>query len=259
VATPATARSFVRGVELPQPRVSRDGPAEALTLAEMGFETAKNQAAVVGSEIVSFVSGVTPERREAIVNSSLLAQLVAKRAVPDPTNIDAWYQKYFDTLTQVGWVIQDFEFKQYQEESASFDAHSAILKVAAALMAAAPPAALVLVKTTLEALQSMDADNPWITIFSRESQSATVARFQISLAEQEPDGQFIVRTMAFVLKAQSAVTQVLVFKARSSDAQLRYHSGKVTINATVLEAVNPELKARLAAHARHFIRTLPDL
>ena len=133
--TAASARSFVLGAALPQPRVTRDGAAEAMSLAEMGFETAKNQAAVVGSEIQSFVTGVTAERRDALANSSLLAQLMAKNAVPDPTDIDAWYRVYFDTLTQVGWNIQDLEFKQYEEESESFNAHEAILKVAATLLA----------------------------------------------------------------------------------------------------------------------------
>jgi hypothetical protein len=257
--TAKSARAFISRAPLPRARVMRDGPQEALTLAEMGFRTAKDQAAVVGSEIVSFVTGVTAERREAIANSSLLAQLVAKKAVPDPTSIDAWYRVYFDTLLRVGWVVQDFEFKQYTEETLDFDAHKAILKVAAALMATAAPAALALVTTTLEALQSMDADNPWITLFNRESRSARAARFQISIAEQEPDGQFIVRTMAFALSAASTITQVLFFKARKTEAELRYHSGKATINSGVLDAVSAELKAKLAAHARDFIRALPDL
>src|SRR5262249_38331249 len=213
--TAASARSFVLGAALPQPRVTRDGVAEAMTLAEMGFETAKDQAAVVGSEIQSFVTGVTAERRDALANSSLLAQLVAKKAVPDPTDIDAWYRVYFDTLTQVGWDIQELDFKQYEEQSESFNAHQAILKFAATLLAWAAPTALALVESTPKALHSMDAGNPWITIFSRESQSARVARFQVSLAEQDPAGQFLVRTMAFALQASSAITQVLFFKARS--------------------------------------------
>jgi hypothetical protein len=257
--TPTSAREFISRAALPQARVSRDGAAEALTLAEMGFDTAKNQAAVVGSEIVSFVTGVTAERREAIVNSSLLAQLVAKKAVPDATDIDAWYRVYFDTLLQLGWVMQDFEFKKYVEQSQSFDAHKAILEVAALFMGPAAPTALAVLKTTLEALQSMDADNPWITLFDRESRSATVARFQIAIAEQVAGGQFIVRTMAFALSASSTITQVLFFKARQSGTELRYHSGKVTINSGVLDSVGADLKAKLAAHAHNFIRTLPDL
>lgn len=256
--TAASARGFISAAPLPQPRVRRGGELGVMTLAETGFQTAKDQAAVVGSQIVSFVSGVTAERRQAIADSSLLAQLVAKRRVPDPADVDAWYREYFDTLTQVGWVVQETNFAEYREASQNFEAHKAILAVATALMGAAP-AGLALLKTTLEALQSMDADNPWITIFSRESQSARVARFQVSLAEQAPDGQFIVRTMAFALKAQSEITQVLFFKARSSEAQLRHYSGNVTINTGVLDSVAADLKAKLAAHARDFIRALPDL
>lgn len=260
--TPRSAREFISRAALPRlRRATRDGAAEALTLAEMGFETAKDQAAVVGSEIVSFVSGVTAERREAIANSSLLAQLLAKTKVADATDIDAWYQVYFDALMELGWVVQEREFKEYTEQSDSFESHKAILKVAAALMATASPAALALVTTTLEALQSMDEDNDWITIFNRESQHARVARFQVSLAEQEPGGQFVVRTMAFALRAKSKLTQVLFFKFRSSDATLRYHAGKVTINSSVLEdpVVVADLRAALSQHARDFIRTLPPL
>lgn len=259
-ATPKSAHEFISRAALPR-RVMRDGVQEALTLAEMGFETAKDQAAVVGSEIISFVNGVTAERREAIANSSLLAQLLAKTKVPDATDIDAWYQVYFDTLMELGWVVQEREFKEYTEDSDSFESHKAILKVAAALMATASPAALALVTTTLEALQSMDEDNEWITIFNRESQIARVARFQVSLAEQEPAGQFVVRTMAFALRAESKLTQVLFFKFRSSDANLRYHAGRVTINSSVLEdpVVVADLRRALSQHARDFIRTLPPL
>jgi hypothetical protein len=34
---------------------------------------------------------------------------------------------------------------------------------------------------------------------------------------------------------------------------------KSIINSGVLESVSADLKAKLAAHARNFIRTLPDL
>jgi len=256
-STPASARAFVSGVELPRAKARRrDGPAEALTLQEMGFDAAKDQAALVGSEIVSFVSGVTAERREAITNAALLAQLAATKAVPDETNIDAWYRKYFETLKKVGWVLQDYEFKEYEEASQGFEAHQAILEVAALFMGAAAPAAMLVLTTTLKALQSMGKDNPWITLFDRQSRVSTVARFQVSIAEQEPGGQFIVRTMAFVLSAKSTITQVLFFKATENQAKLRYHSGKVTVDAAVLEGVSAAIKAKLVAHARDFIHTL---
>jgi pyruvoyl-dependent arginine decarboxylase (PvlArgDC) len=254
--SPAHARSYVEGLTLPEPSRTR-GPGEHATTA-LAFDTAKKQAAVVGSDIVSFMTGVTPERRQDIVNSSLLAQLAAKKKVSDPTKVYEWYEAYFDVLMNVGWVVQDKGFAEYHEESQKFAAHEAILKVAAMLLGP-ETAALAMVETTLDALHSMDASSPWITIFSRESQTATTARFQISLAEQTENGQFLVSLMAFGLEARSGLTQVLFFKTVTSEATLKHCSGKVTIDVPVLAAVRPAMTAKLADFANEYVKGLPDL
>lgn len=252
----ASARSFVENAELPPVRRTRDAALAATV--DLDLDTAKNQAAVVGSEVVSFVSGVTSERRAAIIDSSLLAQLVAKKRVGDPSRIYDWYDAYFDVLTNIGWVVQDRSFAEYHEQHANFDAHQAILAVATALMGAAP-AGLALVKTTLDALQSMDASSPWITIFNRESQAARTARFQISLAEQDPSGQFFVTLMAFGLEAQSTITQVLFFRSKASEATLRHYAGRVTIDTDVLDGVRDAIKAKLLSLAADYIKMLPEV
>ncbi|HKH83467.1 MAG TPA: hypothetical protein VKA25_07270 [Gemmatimonadales bacterium] len=250
------ARQFVQEAELPPAppalRASRDP-----SLAPV-FDGTKNQAAVVGSDVVSFVTGVTPERREAIVNSSLLAQLVAKHKIPDATRIKEWYDEYFDVLANIGWVIQHRDSAMYRESSKNLETHKAILAVATTVLGAAPTA-LALVKTTLDALRSMDKDSPWITIFNKESQHARTARFQVSLAHEDSAGQFMVTLMAFGLEAKSTITQVLFFRVKKNDAVLRHYSGEVTINTGVLDSVREPLKAKLAAHASQFIAKLPDL
>jgi hypothetical protein len=256
VVTVASAREFVTRAEIVPAVRSRDAaPSAAVALA---FDTAKNQAAVVGSDILSFVQGVTPERREAILNSSMLAQLVAKKKISDTTKLFAWYDSYFDTLANIGWVIQDKSFAEYEEKSQNFEAHEAILAIATLLLGPAPTA-LAIVKTTLEALEKMGQDSPFLTIFDRESRRARTAKFQISLAEQGPDGQFFVTLMAFALEARSTLTQVLFFKSRASEAKLRHSSGKVTINTSVLDGVGPAIKQKLADHALEFVKQLPDL
>lgn len=251
-----SARSFVTKADIP--RVVRTRGAEQPAAVQLALDSAKAQAAVVGSEVVSFVSGVSADRREAIINSSLLAQLVANKKVPDRTKIKDWYTTYFDVLTNVGWVVQDTGFARYEESSDNFDAHKAILTVAATLLGPATTA-LAVVTSTLTALQSMNESSPWITIFNRESQAVTSARFQISLAEQDTSGQFFVNTMAFMLQAQSSVTQVLFFKAGKNAVKLEHHSGRVTINTTVLDGIGDAIKAKLMGQASSFISGLPDL
>jgi hypothetical protein len=252
------ARSFVAVAELPAPPPIDFDIAKAPAAA---LDAAKEQAAVVGGEVIAFVKGVTAEQRADIVNASLLAQLVAKKKVPGPTTLaglTAWYDSYFDVLSNIGFAIQDKGFAEYHETSDSFQAHEAILEVAAVLMAGSP-AALALVNTTLKALQKMDEGSPWITLFNRESQSANTARFQIGLAEANATDGLLLSLMSFGLEARSNVTQVLFFKFRKNDMTLQHHSGKVTINAALLAAVRLEIAARLVAFAHDYVQRLPDL
>jgi hypothetical protein len=132
------------------------------------------------------------------------------------------------------------------------------MKVATSLLAPSA-AALQVVKATLDGLKSMKQNSPWITLFNRESQYARNARFQITLAEEVEGGQFLVALMAFGLLAQSALTQILFFKFRKNDVQLKYSAGKVTINTAVLESVRDDMTTRLKAYAKDYVRGLPNL
>lgn len=247
--TASTARAFIDCAELPS--YSRD-PMAAAAAKTIDYDALKDQAMVVGSEVVSFVKGVSAERREDIVNSALFAQLVANKKVPDRNDVFGWYDAYFEALSQLGWVIQSKTFNSYQEEADGLEAHEAILQVAGVLLGAAPTA-LAIVTTTIEAMKSMDDDNPWITIFDRESRSGRAGRFQIALAEEAPDGQFMVNLMAFGLEAESSITQILFFKIRKNKVDLRHSSGQVTVNESVLQDNRDRLKARLSERVASYI------
>jgi hypothetical protein len=252
------ARAFVRSLALPEPPpVQFD-----LTKAPAApFDVAKEQASVVGSDVIAFAKGVTPEVRHDIVNAVLLAQLVAKKTMAEPTSladVGAWYESYFDTLSRIGFVIQDKGFASYNAKSDSFEAHEAIIDVAAALLAGSP-GAIALVKTTLDALRKMSADSPWITLFHRESQSANTARFQVSLVEADDDAGVLLTLIAFGLEAQTSVTQVLFFKFHKNAVTLRHNSGKVTINAPLLAGIRDQVAGKLLAYTNEFIKRLPDL
>lgn len=250
------ARQFVRSAKLPPAPPRLRGAGEGETPDE-ALQAGKAQAAVVGSDVVSFATNVAPQWRQDLINCSLFAQLWAKAEVADSKRIFDWYDAYFGALQQLGWMVQDQGFAVYVETSENFSAHEAILKVAAGLLMPSA-SSLALVTTTLDALASMERDSPFITLFSRESQQASAARFQISLAEQAPDGGLTVALMAFGLEAKTTLTQVLFFKSLASQATLRHCSGKVSINTPLLEALRPDLSAQLQEQSRSFIRKLPS-
>lgn len=178
----STASQFLNQLKLPT--ITKSGFEAEEEKPQVDFDELKNQATVAKAEVVSFVKGLSVERRQDIVNCALLAQLAADKNVSDKNDIFKWYDSYFDVLTNLGWVIQDKGFCSYEEKADGMKMHEAILKVAAVVLGAAP-AALAIVTSTIEAMKSMDNDNPWITIFDRESQSAETAKFQITLVEED--------------------------------------------------------------------------
>jgi len=254
-ATLASARAFVSNADLPAPRALLGDDASTIDVA---FDTATQQAAVVGSDVVSFVTEITPEQRSDIVNSTLLAQLVAKKKHPLPadiTGVIAWYDTYFDVLSNIGFVIQDQGFAEYTENADTFEAHEAILEVARVALAGAP-GALALVIKTLESLKKMDADSPWITLFNRESRSANTARFQVTIAEQDAKEGLIIRLLAFGLQANAKITQVLFFRLKHNEATLHHHSGKISINPAVLAGVRDDVARKISAFTKDFVAGL---
>jgi hypothetical protein len=78
------AQRYVSRLDLPSLRL--EGLEQATPSSDY-LSAAKDQAVIVGSEITSFVKGVTPEQGQDIINSALLAQLVAKKRVPDAIDI----------------------------------------------------------------------------------------------------------------------------------------------------------------------------
>jgi hypothetical protein len=250
----ARALAFVEGLELPRPPRVRRSSAATTAAAEI-FEAATNKAAVVGADIVSLVAGLRPEQREIVVNCSLLAQLAANKRVPEREEIHAWYEAYFDTLTHVGWIIQERGFSEHHEQGLQFETNQAILSVASVLLGPATTA-LAVVQTTLNAMKTM-ADGPWMTLFKRESQAAKTARFQVTVAEPGTEGGAVISLMAFELDAKSTLVQVLFFKFHSTDVTLSHASGKVTVDMNLLEQLRPAIAQKVAKFTARYIEALP--
>jgi hypothetical protein len=248
----AQARSFVMQAELPAPfseTLGEQSPGDASP-----FDSAKQQAAVVGSDVVSFLKEITPEQRQDIVNASLLAQLAANKKVPDPKELKGivdWYTAYFDTMSRIGFAVQSKGFATYVEKAGTFEAHEAIIEIVKMALAGAP-AAIPLVIKTLESLKSMSQNSPWITLFHRESRSANTARFQVSVADTDAS----LNVLAFGIAAKAALTQVLFFKFNKNEDTLQHNSSILTINPTVLAGIRADIAQKMMKYSKDFVAGL---
>ena len=250
----SATRDFINQIDLP------DRPTGVVTMgaddsAALLFEDAKDQAKVVGSEVMSFMSGVEADLRAALADSALLAQLAASKKVSDGQDVFGWYENYFDVLRNLGWLVHDTGFSEVSESGSGFEVHEKIMGLAAVLLGPAP-AALAIVKATLDGLKAMTPDSKLITIFDRETLHAEAARFQVSVVQPAVGGDVVVSMIAFGISADKQVTQVLFFKIKKSRATLRSNSTELSIARDALLDLAPDIRRRVRAFQKAFVAEL---
>jgi len=252
VITPAISTQFVQSVKLPKAPAR---PRRARTLGDtppVELKATDAQTLVVGSGLIIAAENVPAQTREDLVNCTLFAQLAASGTVGDSAKVPEWYDVYFRTLTALGWAQSDTHFEEYAFDSKNAEAHQAISKVLAVLLGP-QAAALVVVKTAIEALQSMNENSPWIALFDRQSRTGRSARFQVATAQIDGGGLLQTALVGFDLKATSTLTQVLFFKFSSSATSLKYAAGRATIYEAALAGQRDAIAQRLAAYRAAYV------
>jgi hypothetical protein len=247
--TPAVSRAFVENVKLPA------APARRRALADeppLQLKATDAQSLVVGSGLVVAAENVPVQVREDLINCSLFAQLVASGTAGNSGDVARWYEAYFGALTTLGWAQSDTQFEDYEFASKNAEAHKAIIKVLTVLLGP-QAAALVVVKAAIEALESMQENSPWITLFERNSKTGRSARFQVATAQIDGSGLLQTALIGFELKTKSKLTQVLFFKFSSSSTSLRYAAGKATIYEAALAEQRAAIAARLTAYRAAYV------
>ena len=253
--TPAISRAFIEGVRLPAaPRRGRDSPGRRALADTPPLELKSNdaQSLVVGSGLIVAAENVPVETREDLINCTLFAQLAATAAVADATRVRQWYDAYFKALMALGWAQSATEFEDYEFTSKNAEAHKAIIRVLTVLLGP-QAAALMVVKTAIEALQTMNENSPWITLFDRQSKVGRSARFQVATAQLDGNGLLQIALVGFELEATSTLTQVLFFKFSSSSTRLTYAAGKASIYEAALKDQRNAIAQRLADYRAAYV------
>jgi len=243
------AKQFLKTASLP------DKP-ELLSVAPgMGMPTlepAKQQALVVGSNVVSFTTGVDADVKQAITDSSLFAQLAAAKAVGTNTDPLVFFDAYFANLGTLGWQILHKETAELSSDEDAFDVHEAIIGVITSFLSPiAGAAAAVLV--VLEGLHKMDTNTPFITLFNKQSHHGEIGRFQFTYVYPDPEHGLMAEAMAFSLKADTELTQVLFFKLHKGKTSLRRSTGSLSIDANAMKALQPQLAAKMNDYRKLYI------
>jgi hypothetical protein len=220
----------------------------AKAAAPVAFDpsASKDQAVVVGNDIVLFAKGIAAEQRSDIVNALLLAQL-AKKTVQSPSvvgDVERWYEEYLEVLSNIGFAFKEPRWERLTGDPRHLDLHEVVADVARVTL---DPAALTLVAKALTSLRHLPTDSPAVSLFAVKAQQR-VAHFQVVLVEPGATGELRLQTMTFGLQTAEVGAQILFFKSTRSVNALLRGTDSGTVNMDVLSAVRGSLASKLATH-----------
>lgn len=240
----AAARTLIASADLPDIQAFAADAPPGLGMPEL--DAARDQALVVGSDVVSFTIGVEADFRQAIADSSLFAQLVTLRRLPADADPMRFFDAYFETMLGLGWIVQERETAAIEHDGSGFDVHHAIIGTITAFLSPISGAAAAVI-AVLNGLHKMNEDAPSITLFNKRSRSGRIGRFQLTHVRDAPGRGLLAEIMAFALAADEQVTQVLFFKLKKSSTKLRRSNARLSIDAAALKDITPNLAAKVRA------------
>lgn len=99
----------------------------------------------------------------------------------------------------------------------------------------------------------MNEDAPFITLFNKQSRRGEIGRFQFTYVYPDADHGLMAEAMAFSLKADSTLTQVLFFKLQKDKTSLRRSTGSLSIDAEAMKSLQPQLAGRMKDYRSNYI------
>ena len=259
VIDPLEAVAYLENVKLPMPPSPPDGLLGAkgpAIPAPPEYASGVDQAVTVGSQIAEFAADVPKDMRPQISNSFLLAQLAANREIKDTGGgTQQWYDKYVEVLTQIGWLLESKQVSMREVSTDTLEVHKEIIPLLIAVLGTAVPVTAVII-SVLKSLADMDKDQPWITLFDRESQRASANQFQMSYASVDENAGPRISLVCFELDASRSLTQVLFFKFSTTKATLRHFGSKFGINPDLFKKSIKVVEKRIDEYVNDYVEDI---
>jgi hypothetical protein len=211
--------------------------------------TDEDKAYLDNKSIVSFVAGVSPENRQDILDSTLLAQLAAGHLYPDPKDLKQWYEKYTEVLRNIGWSIEANEFSEVASSGSLFDMKNVILSI---ISAAFGGNYIAIVTKVLDAMKELsDSDNK-IVAFEKNTHSLGKGTFQMAIVE-EINNAVALRMAGFIISTSNVVKRILFFSSKDEQSTVSSNLMACSLNKEVYATVRNTVKQKLGDKTQQYI------
>ncbi|MFF7971425.1 hypothetical protein [Streptomyces sp. NPDC007905] len=232
-----------------------DDPADSLDDIVLDQPTTAPAAAVDGNIVATFVDGIRGQNIFDVLDSCLLAQLVANGRCDRESEPVGWTRSYGHVLEKLAWVVPAFDFFGLRSQSGQLSMSAALLKVISGIMTARQ---VDLVSAAIELMQGLPVDDRRLQIFRSNSVEANAGNFQVDSVGESENGMVSLKLCAFNFRTSENVTDVLWWRFNSQTTLLQATRTTFVLNTHIYDRIRDAVAAKLGNRAQKYIAGLPD-
>ncbi|NWC93689.1 MULTISPECIES: hypothetical protein [unclassified Pseudomonas] len=241
--------AWVEALDIPKPSAASARKKSAVRRAASGDDEG---AAVVRGSVTSFVTGLTPQARDDVQNSTLLMQLAADKKYNPDTQREEWFKFYTDGLANLGWGRVSSFYQSYKPSNTNVTMDQVVLEIVSAVVSS-QSALYKITEKTFEALKNNPANKDALKLFDTSTTRNNIGTFQILPVMQDKDGNVVM-----VLTTVNASTTVqkgsfLFWSWSKTDAWMYRAAQQTVLNENVYATVRDAVIKKLGKNAEDFI------
>jgi len=223
----------------------------------VGLKDSVEQAFIDNSGVLSFTPEVSVALREATVISCQLAGRVASKLYPDDKAegyAENWATTYINTLTNIGWVVQQQTSFSKSEKVTKGNVGEQIVAIIKDVFSDKAN----LVERIIGLFKNMPKDGGLITLYRSRTVRAEAAQTTFQIASTTDKG-FQLESIAFQVQAKTSDTTVLVFNWGRGEAEYSYRNVRLTLSETLWGMIKDKVLAKVAKYLAEDVQALPDI
>ena len=253
--------AFVRSIELAESKSNVPGWLLDRTPVQLGLPpNNKTEGYVIAGAIVTFTQNVTGLAKQDVIDSTLFAQIAASQQYNRESDPDNWYKYYAFVLENLGYVIQDFQFKKYTPKKDVFKKHYFSMDTVVMEELDITEEQKVVMNKTLLELNGTSVNNSTLQLFYNQSTNGSKGNFQIFLCENNTGNvSLALGAFHFTTNNSNVDANNYLFKEwkdSSHDITIFEATQMVYINESIYGTVRDEVSILISNYATKLVASI---
>ena len=242
-------REYIRSAKLADTPSKPLGDNLALSALEnRSVDLDSLKAAVNAGSLLAFVDGLGVQAKEDVLYSTQFAQLAASAKFDRFLEVAGWYRAYVEWLETLGWVVPQFGFNEFRQDTGELQMDAAALTVVAATLTGG--GTLTVLDKALDTLRGMADDSSQIKLFDFHTSVQFGGNFQMGEVRQADNGALALALGAFHFKSVDTRKKFLFFGWGQKKVNFWASGQTLTFNETLYSQVRSDVSAALGDRAQ---------